>query len=179
MLSHSLYKTPLTYTNQSYEKATTTSASISLASTHHKQIVGTTLFSFWLHIKYGHRSLSALQNTVDKGENTGPGLPCKLASLPGRCPICDAAGMTRIMRGTPRDTTELPIRVMFHMDFFFFNIETIKGFNSALIIVERTSRYVWIFPTRCKSAPIDVCLYFFNQLIRRGLPCTHARTNNQ
>jgi hypothetical protein len=95
---------------------------------------------------------------VDKGKITGPGLPCKLAPLPGRCPIRDAAGVTRILRDTPRDTTELPIGFMFHMDFFFFNIESIRGFNSALIVIEHTSRYVWIFPTRCKNAPIDTCL---------------------
>jgi hypothetical protein len=135
-----------------------------------KSITGIVLFSWWLHIIYGHRSISILQEMIDKGEITGPGLPCKLAPLPGRCPICDAAGMTKIPRGTPRDTTELPIGVMFHLDFFFFNINSCRGFNSALIIVERTSRYIWIFPTRCKSAPIDICLYFFNQLIRRGLP---------
>ena len=158
-------------------KASYKHMSLQPVSITNKKIAGTTLFSFWLHIVYGHRSLSILQQMIDQGEITGPGLPCKLAPLPGRCPICDAAGMTKIPRGTLRDTTELPIGVMFHVDFFFFNIISSRGFNSALIIAERTSRYVWIYPTRCKIAPIDICIYFFNQLIRRGLPCTNIRSD--
>lgn len=142
-----------------------------------KILPGTVLYSWWLHINFCHRSLSILQEMIDKGEITGPGLPCKLAPLPGRCPICDAAGMTKIPRGSLRDTSELPIGVMFHIDFNFLNTVSCRGFTATLIIVERTSRYVWIFPTRCKSAPIDLCLYFFNHLIRRGLPCTHIRTD--
>ncbi len=124
----------------------------------------------WLHIIYQHRSLSALQLMIDKGIITGPGLPCKLAPLPGRCPICDAARMTRIPRGPLADPTELPVGTMFHIDYCFFNVPSIRGFTAALIIVERTSRYLWIFPSRSKRAPIDLCLYFFNQLQRQGMP---------
>ena len=57
---------------------------------------------------YGHRSLSILQE-MDAKDTKGTSLPCKLAPLPGRCPICDAAGMTKIPRGPLSDTTELPV----------------------------------------------------------------------
>ena len=135
-----------------------------------KKIVGTPLFLMWLHQIYGHRSLALIQLMVDQGKIQGPGLPCKLAPFPGRCPICDAAGMTRIPRGPLRDTTELPVGIRFHIDYCFFNISSIQGFTAALIIVKATSRYLWIFPSRSKQAPIDLCLYFFNQLQRQGYP---------
>jgi hypothetical protein len=128
-----------------------------------KNIAGTVLFSYWLHSLYNHRSIAILQQMIDKGYITGPGLPCKLAPLPGRCPICDAAGLTKIPRGSVlKDTTALPLGVLFHMDFCFFNIVSIRGFTAALIIVERTSRYIWFFPTRSKHAPIDLCLFIFS-----------------
>jgi hypothetical protein len=143
-----------------------------------KNIAGTVLFSYWLHSLYNHRSIAILQQMIDKGYITGPGLPCKLARLPGRCPICDAAGLTKIPRGSVlKDTTALPLGVLFHMDFCFFNIVSIRGFTAALIIVERTSRYIWFFPTRSKHAPIDLCYYFFNQMQRLGYPCIRARTD--
>ena len=64
------------------------------------------------------------------------------------------------------DTTELPVGTKFHIDFCFFNVVSIRGFTAALIIVEATSRYIWIFPSRSKRAPIDLCLYFFKQMKR-------------
>jgi hypothetical protein len=65
------------------------------------------------------------------------------------------------------------------MDFCFFEIKSIRGFTAALIIVEHTTRYLWIIPTtRSKSALIDLDLYFFNQLQRQGLPCIRACTDD-
>ena len=142
-----------------------------------RSVVGTSLFSAWLHIIYGHRSLAILQEMIDRGHITGPGLPCKLAPLPGRCPICDAARMTRIPRLVLTDHTPLPLGTRFHADYVFFNIVSIRGFSAALIIVEWTSRYLWIFPSRSKSAPLDTALYFFNQMQRQGFPCIRLRTD--
>ena len=145
------------------------------APVQHKSINGTPLHSLILHISRGHRSISILQQMIDKGEITGPGYPCKLAPLPGRCPICDAAKVTRIPRGRPRDTTELPVGIRFHLDFTFFNKESIRGFTSCLIIVEATSRYLWCFPCRHKRPPLDIALFFFGRLQRCGIPCSQLR----
>ena len=147
------------------------------ASLTNKKVTSTQLFTYWLHIITGHTNVSILQEMIDKGMITGPGLPCKLAPIPGRCPICDAASMSRVPRARVSDSTPLPVGVMFHMDFLFYNKVSFRGFTAALIIVERTSRYTWIFPTRSKGAPIHLCLYFFNQLIRLGLPCVRCRTD--
>ena len=61
--------------------------------------------SWALHIAYDHRSLGSLQQMVDKGWISGAGVPTKLAPLPFRCPICDAAGTTKLRRGPLVDTT--------------------------------------------------------------------------
>eukprot|EP00956_Cyclotella_meneghiniana_P026795 scaffold58758_cov43-Cyclotella_meneghiniana.AAC.2 len=140
-----------------------------------KHLPGTTLFSALLHQYYGHRSLSILQAMVDKGYITGPGLPCKLAPLPGRCPICDAARMTKVPRAKIKDHTILPIGTRFHVDRAFWNVVSIRGFSSTLIIVEAATRYIWTFNSRSKRAPIDICLYFFNQMKSQGYPCICVR----
>jgi hypothetical protein len=129
-----------------------------------RSVVGTSLFSAWLHIVYGHRSLAILLEMINKGYISGPGLPCKLAPLPGRCPICDAARMTRVPKRTIQDHTLLPLGTRFHINFTFFNEESIRGFTAALIIVESTSRYIWTFPCRHKGAPID---YYVSILLIR------------
>lgn len=140
-----------------------------------KTLPGTTLFSALLHQYYGHRSLSILQDMVDKGYIKGPGLPCKLAPLPGRCPICDAARMTKVPRVKLKDHSSLPIGTRFHLDWAFWNVASIRGFTATLIVIEATTRYVWVFNSRSKSAPIDICLYFFNQLKSQGYPCIRLR----
>eukprot|EP00956_Cyclotella_meneghiniana_P000008 scaffold27_cov57-Cyclotella_meneghiniana.AAC.5 len=112
---------------------------------------------------------------VDKGFITGPGLPCKLAPLPGRCPICDAARMTKVPRVKLKDHSIVPIGVRYHVDYAFWNTESIRGFTATLIIVEATTRYIWLFHSRSKTAPIDICLYFFNQQKALGYPCVRLR----
>ena len=103
-----------------------------------KSIVKTSLFTGWLHINFRHQSIANLQLMIDKGLITGKGLPCKLAPLPGRSPICDAAKLTKIPRIVMTDHTPLPLGTRFHVDYAFFNVVSIRGFSAALIIVEWT-----------------------------------------
>ena len=94
---------------------------------------------------------------VDRGWISGDGVPKKLAPLPFCCPICDAAGATKLRRG-PLDTTQLPIGVLWHIDFTFYNMKLIQEFLSPLTIVEATERYSVSFPCRYKNLPIDLIL---------------------
>ena len=150
--------------------------SLQPASILHPRVQGTVLKSWWFHFKYGHRSISVIQSMIDKGFiKAKKGL--RLVPLNRRCPICDAAGATKLPRGPPVDTTELPVGMLFHLDFTFFNVESIRGFSSVLVIVEATTRYLWFFPCRHKSAPIDLCLFFFGHLRRQGLPVCDIRTD--
>ena len=93
---------------------------------------------------------------IDKGYIKGRGFPKKLAPLPFRCPICDAAGATKLRRGPLVDTSKLPIGVLWHIDFTFFNEVSVRGLASTLVIVEATERYVFLFPCRHKNPPIDL-----------------------
>ena len=151
--------------------------SLQPASIHHKLLRGTPVLTVFLHIMYGHRSVATLQQMIDDGYIKGTGFPCKLAPLPGRCPICDAAGLTKLRRGPPVDTTQLPVGSRFHIDFTFFNKTSLRGFTSVLVIVEATERYLWFFPCRHKSAPLDLCLFFFSSLRRQGLPVINLRSD--
>ena len=150
--------------------------SLQPASILHPRVQGTVLQSWWFHFKYAHRSISMIQSMIDKGFiKAKKGL--RLAPLNGRCPICDAAGATKLPRGPPVDTTELPVGSRFHIDFTFFNVESIRGFTAVFVIVEATTRFLWFFPCRHKNAPIDLCLFFFNHLRRQGLPICDIRTD--
>ena len=110
--------TPTKETSQRYHHRQMSLQPISITN---RQLRSTPLLSMWLHQLYGHRSIATLQAMVDAGEIQGPGLPCKLAPIPGRCPICDAAGATKIPRGLLSDSTELPVGTRWHLDFAFFN----------------------------------------------------------
>ena len=149
--------------------------SLQPAAINHPQLRGSPLLSMILHLKYNHRSVASIQAMIDEGFIEGPGFPCKLAPLPGRCPICDAAGLTKLRRGPLVDTTELPPGTRFHLDFTFFNVVSCRGFTSALIIVEATTRKLWFFPTKHKAPPLDLCLFFFNHLQRQGVPVLQLR----
>ena len=105
---------------------------------------------------------------MDSGGITGRGLPCQLAPLLGRCPICDASRATKRRRGPLVDTAELPSGTHFHINFTFYNKKSCRGSTMALVIVKATTRYMLFFPTRHKRAHIDLCLFFFNHLRRQG-----------
>ena len=116
--------------------------------------------SWALYIAYGHHSLGTLQQMTNKGWIKGAGVAKKLAPLPFCCPICDTAGATKLWRGALVDTTKLPIGVLWHIDFTFYNEISIRGFTSSLTIVEATEQFVFSFPCRHKNPPIDLVLYY-------------------
>ena len=73
------------------------------------------------------------------------------------------------------DTTQLPFGVLWHLDFTFFNVASVRGLTSTLIIVEASERFVFIFPCRHKNPPIDLCLYFFSWLKQQGITVAHIQ----
>ena len=143
----------------------------------HKSIYASPLLSLILHLKYNHHSIALLQNMINKGVITESGLHCKLAPLPGRFPICDASGSTKLSRGPPTDTKDLPVGTRWHIDFAFFNITSCRGFTSVLTIVEATTRYLWFLPCYHKISPIDLCLFSFHHIRRQWLPVHQIRSD--
>ena len=137
---------------------------------------GSSYWSLVLHLKYGHRPLPVLQSMIDKGHIKVPkSFPKKLAPFPGRCPVCDMAGATKIPRGPCVDTTELPVGYRWHMDFTFFNKRSIRGFIASLTIIDAASRMTFEFPCRNKRPPIDICSYFFALMKKQDYACVCAR----
>ena len=53
---------------------------------------------------------------------------------------------------------------MFHMDWIIINTESCRGFKTALLIVEVTTRKKWGFPTRSRSTPIEIVRFFIKQM---------------
>ena len=123
---------------QSHNRLTFNALSLHPLVSTHPIMRGTVAQTLALHIAYGHRSVSALQLMIDKGFIKGRGVPKKLAPLPFRCQICDAAGATMLRRGRLVDTTKLPFGVLWHIDFTFFNVTLIRGLTSVLLIVEES-----------------------------------------
>ena len=60
-------------------------------ATTHPTMCGTVAQTLALHVAYGHHSVLTLQRMIDDGYIARQGFPKKLASLPFRCQICDAA----------------------------------------------------------------------------------------
>ena len=60
------------------------------------------------------------------------GLPENLPELEELCPICLLTKATKISRGPTTDVSKFSPGFMLQMEFAFFNVESIRGFNSTL-----------------------------------------------
>ena len=66
---------------------------------------------------------------------------------------------------------------MFHMDWIIINTESSRGFKTALIIVEVTTRKKWGFLTRSRSAPIKIVRFFIKQMCPQGYSANIIRVD--
>ena len=139
------------------------------APTHAKSPKGTVELFWRLHICYGHKKLTYIQDMIKKGYVDGISKNTKLVPLPFRCIVCDAATATTLPQGKVKDFSKAPIGTLFHLDFTFFNVISVRDFSSALALAEGTSRRLWFFPTRSNNPPIDLCIYFFSWLKKGGI----------
>ena len=105
--------------------------------------------AMFLHLKFAHMSMDDIRKLKQKGHLKD--CPVKIPDLPYPCPLCKICSATRIPRGQLVDTTELRKGVRLHADFAIFNSESCRGFKSALIFVEATTRVKFGFPTRSRS----------------------------
>jgi hypothetical protein len=82
------------------------------------------------------------------------GLPVKV-DIPDdfNCPIC-LHSKSQTAAHHPRNSLVLNIKgAHFHMDFGFFNVPSICGFQSFLVIAEAVTSYTWVFLHRNKTPP--------------------------
>ena len=62
--------------------------------------------------------------------------------------------MTYPPKGKTVDTTNIQPGEIIHMDFSFFNVNSIQGFTSMLTAVYEKTIMLWIFPTVPKIYPV-------------------------
>jgi Reverse transcriptase (RNA-dependent DNA polymerase) len=135
-------------------------------------------FEIW-HQRLGHVSETKLRKT----QQCAQGIPrFKTTALPTliRCRICDIARLQKAPKGKPcTDPPDLVPGQMFQMDIGFFRgpsnleavvdrredaklkiIESRQGYVCYLLIVDRKTRKVWVFPLKSRSVPITLISMF-------------------
>ena len=129
----------------------------------------------YLHIKFGHQNLEYIQKTFQLGHIKG--IQKDIALYEVNCPICKIAAATKLPRGPLKDTTELRKGSLIHADWIIINTVSYRGFKTALLITEATTRRKWGFPTRSRSAPIEQFKYFVRHLRLQGYTVEQLRVD--
>ena len=135
-------------------------------------------FEVW-HQRLGHVSEAKLRQT----QKCAIGIPqFHSKNLPPivRCRICDIARLQKAPKGpSTTDPPDLAPGQMFHMDIGFFRgpsnldavvdrkadaqlkiIESRQGYVCYLLIIDRKTRKVWVFPLKSRSVPITLISMF-------------------
>ncbi|KAI2511380.1 hypothetical protein MHU86_2991 [Fragilaria crotonensis] len=136
-------------------------------------------YEIW-HQRMAHCSEGKMRKTQKHVDGIptfqSPGIPSVI-----RCRACDIATLKRAPRGPLAvPSEEIQPGQIFHMDLGFFRgpsnlvevydrhaaplpklIESRQGFVCYLLIIDRCTRYTWIFPLRSKSVPPDLIRLFF------------------
>jgi hypothetical protein len=129
---------------------------------------------YW-HIKLGHENMDYVRETAKSG--TIRGMPKNIGNLKFECPLCKIATASRIPRGGPVDTTELRKGVRIHADYAIFNVESCRGFKSALLVTEAVTRRKWGFPTRSRSPPVHIMRWLVNNMRKQGYAALELRVD--
>ena len=131
-------------------------------------------FEIW-HQRLGHCSEQKLKLKLTQQHVDGiPKFTARVSSVV-RCRACDIAKLHRAQKGPSNPTPDLQPGQVFQMDIGFFRgpqnlqevydraavpqpklIESRQGFVCYLLIVDRATRYIWIFPLRSKSVSLTM-----------------------
>jgi hypothetical protein len=115
------------------------------------------------------------------GQRSVQGLPVSV-ELPVdfNCPIC-LRTKSQMVAHCPRASLVLNIKgARFHMDFGFFNVPSVRGFRSFIVIVEAVMSYTWVFLRRNKNPPITLWIWFREYLIKTySVPALAWCTDNR
>ena len=95
--------------------------------------------------------------------------PKKIHKAPFK--ICYTTKMTTINKGTTVDTSNLQPGEMFHMEFAFKKINSIRGFTSVLTVVCANTIMIQVFPTSSKIAHFRITRFILITLINEQHSC--------
>ena len=101
------------------------------------------------HLRDGHRGFKARQAMYNSGFFRNMPKP---KDLERQCIICWITRMNRIPRGVSVDWAEIRCGVRFHIDFWFANVESIRGNKAGLSIVEGKTTVMIQVPVRSSRA---------------------------
>ena len=82
--------------------------------------------------------------------------PTNLTELEEPRPICLMKKATKIPRGPTTDVLKFSPGFMLHIDFVFFNVESILGFTSTFVDLCSSTSYPFGFTSRSKRLPIEI-----------------------
>ena len=132
-------------------------------------------YELW-HQRMGHAPLSRLITRTSKLVQGLPSISPGNVPTFVKCKACEIAKLKKAPRGHPTpDPPHLQTGQYFHMDLGFIrgpaNLQAVvdrteeaqpkvihsrQGFTCSLLIVDRKSRYMWVFPLRSRSVSIDL-----------------------
>ena len=94
-----------------------------------------------------------------------------------QCWICPRGALHNDPHGITLNTDHLRLGQLIHMDFYFMNKVSIRGFTCVLNVCDAKCRKLWQFCTPSKRPPISTVRFFLRQLQMMGRPCSHLRTD--
>ena len=93
------------------------------------------------------------------------------------CLICIRGSTTSLPKGVTTNTNNLRPGELIHIDFYFLNETSIRGFTCVLLAVCAKSRRLWTFCTQSKHPPLDTVRFFLRQLQMQDRPVLNIRTD--
>ena len=106
-----------------------------------------------------------------------------LPQLPGadivlvvcKCWICWKASLLATPKGITMNTDSLIPSELIHIDFFFMDVVSIRGFSAVLVVVDAKTRRLWKLYTPGKRPPLEIFRIFLTQLKTAGRPVQKIR----
>ena len=83
--------------------------------------------------------------------------------------------MKTINKLTTVDTSNLKPGEIIHMDFEFYNVNSICGFTSMLTVIFEMTRMIWVNPTASKRAPVHTTHFITTTPKNEQHPCKRIR----
>ena len=85
--------------------------------------------------------------------------------------------MKTINKGTTVETINLQPGELIHMDFYFYNVTSIRVFTSMITAVYAKTRMLWVFTNASKIEPVRIVRFTLTTLNNEQHPCKHVRVD--
>jgi len=168
-------KNKLWYVNQPVHSSIHHTAIVNVNTSIHNAIISRTKvyndYEVWHH-HLGHHSESSMKS-IAKFTTDAPPLHRKYPYF--KCPCWQDSKMIQMLKGYATDAHRLSTGNIFQIHFGFIRgpdddtttkeniVSSFDGYTSYLLVVDKSSRYTWVFLTEDKSPPITIVNSFLEQ----------------